>query len=81
MFILTGLAFNLKTNAKVLQEVGNQKYDYLVVGSGLSGSVFAHEAAKKGKKVETLASVMTLSFVGYFDNPEAASAEKRNPGS
>lgn len=29
----------------------NMKYDYLVVGAGLYGSVFAHEAAKKGKKV------------------------------
>ena len=27
------------------------KYDYLVVGSGLFGSVFAHEARKKGKTV------------------------------
>lgn len=26
-------------------------YDYLVAGSGLFGAVFAHEAAKKGKKV------------------------------
>lgn len=26
------------------------KYDYLVVGAGLFGAVFAHEAAKKGKK-------------------------------
>lgn len=26
-------------------------YDYLIVGSGLFGAVFAHEAAKKGKKV------------------------------
>ena len=26
-------------------------YDYLVVGAGLCGSVFAHEAAKAGKKV------------------------------
>lgn len=25
-------------------------YDYLIVGSGLTGSVFAHEAAKSGKK-------------------------------
>ena len=25
------------------------KYDYLVVGSGLFGAIFAHEAAKKGK--------------------------------
>ena len=27
------------------------KYDYLVVGAGLFGSVFAYEAAKRGKKV------------------------------
>ena len=25
-------------------------YDYLIVGSGLFGSIFAHEATKKGKK-------------------------------
>ncbi|WP_312133357.1 UDP-galactopyranose mutase [Empedobacter sp.] len=27
-----------------------KKYDYLIVGSGLFGAVFAHEATKKGKK-------------------------------
>ena len=27
------------------------KYDYLIVGAGLFGAVFAHEAASKGKKV------------------------------
>lgn len=27
------------------------KYDYLVVGSGLYGAIFAHEAKRKGKKV------------------------------
>ena len=26
-------------------------YDYLIVGSGLFGSVFAHEATARGKKV------------------------------
>ena len=31
------------------------KYDYLVVGAGLYGSVFAHEAAAKGKKVLVVA--------------------------
>ena len=29
-------------------------YDYLVVGSGLFGAIFAHEAAKKGKKVKVI---------------------------
>jgi len=28
----------------------NKKYDYLIVGAGLFGSVFAHEMTKKGKK-------------------------------
>ena len=28
-----------------------KKYDYLVVGSGLYGAVFAHEARKTGKSV------------------------------
>ena len=27
------------------------KYDYLVVGAGLYGAVFAHEAKSKGKSV------------------------------
>ena len=27
-----------------------KQYDYLIVGSGLFGSVFAHEATKHGKK-------------------------------
>ena len=26
------------------------KYDYLIVGAGLFGAVFAHEAKKSGKK-------------------------------
>ena len=26
-----------------------KKYDYLIVGAGLFGAVFAHEAAQKGK--------------------------------
>lgn len=27
------------------------KFDYLIVGSGLFGAVFAHEAKKKGRNV------------------------------
>ncbi|WP_246829852.1 FAD-dependent oxidoreductase, partial [Globicatella sp. HMSC072A10] len=29
-------------------------FDYLVVGSGLFGSVFAYEAAERGKKVKVI---------------------------
>ena len=28
-----------------------KKYDYLIVGAGLFGAVFAHEAAQKGKNL------------------------------
>ena len=28
-------------------------YDYLIVGAGLSGAIFAHEATKRGKKVKS----------------------------
>ena len=27
-----------------------EKYDYIIVGAGLYGSIFAHEAAERGKK-------------------------------
>lgn len=27
-----------------------KKYEYLIVGAGLFGSIFAHEATKRGKK-------------------------------
>ncbi len=30
------------------------KYDYLVVGAGLFGAIFAHEAAKKGKMIKVI---------------------------
>ncbi|RRK09472.1 UDP-galactopyranose mutase [Lactiplantibacillus garii] len=31
-----------------------KKYDYLVVGAGLFGAVFAHEAAQRGKRVKVI---------------------------
>ena len=36
---------------KLIVRGGNDMYDYLVVGAGLYGVVFAHEALKKGKRV------------------------------
>ena len=30
--------------------MSDSRYDYLIVGAGLTGAVFAHEAAKLGKK-------------------------------
>lgn len=34
-----------------VEETGMSKYDYLIVGAGLFGASFAHEAKKAGKKV------------------------------
>ena len=36
---------------KNMNKEDKMKYDYLVVGSGLFGSIFAHEAKKAGKSV------------------------------
>lgn len=35
---------------KIGRKMGSSKYDYVIVGSGLFGAVFAHEAKLKGKK-------------------------------
>lgn len=43
-----------KMKTEKMKETGEQKmkaYDYVVIGSGLYGAVFAREAVKKGKKV------------------------------
>lgn len=40
-----------KENRELIKEEGNinLKYNYLIVGAGLYGSIFAHEATKRGK--------------------------------
>ncbi len=35
---------------KLIKDINNMLYDYLIVGAGLSGAIFAHEATKQGKK-------------------------------
>ena len=37
-----------------MEEIKLSKYDYLVVGAGLFGAVFAHEAALRGKHVKVI---------------------------
>lgn len=41
-------------NCLLVEETNLNSYDYLVVGSGLFGSVFAHEAALRGKRVKVI---------------------------
>ena len=38
-------------------------YNYLVVGAGLFGAVFAHEAALKGKKVKVIEKGITSRVI------------------
>ena len=40
-----------QTSQNKKQEKNSMSYDYLVVGAGLFGAIFAYEAGKKGKKV------------------------------
>ena len=46
--VVFGVKFSVTTMYK---EKFMKKYDYLIVGCGLFGAVFAHEAKQKGKSV------------------------------
>lgn len=51
-------------------------YDYLVVGAGLFGSVFAHEASKKGKKVLVIDKRPNIGGNVYTENIEGINVHK-----
>ena len=46
------------------------KYDYLVVGAGPFGAVFAHEAHKRGKSVLVMTVAITLAGNLYCESKE-----------
>ncbi len=52
------------------------KYDYLIVGSGLFGSVFAHEANRKGKKCLVIDKRNHLGGNIYTENVEGIQVHK-----
>lgn len=52
------------------------KYDYLVVGSGLYGAVFAHEAKAKGKKVLVIDKRSNIGGNVYTENIEGINVHK-----
>lgn len=54
----------------------NKKYDYLIVGSGLFGSVFAHEAKKKGKTCLVIDKRSHLGGNVYCENVEDINVHK-----
>lgn len=51
-------------------------YDYLVVGSGLFGSTFAYEAAKRGKKVKVIDKRNHIAGNIYTENIEGINVHK-----
>ena len=52
------------------------KYDYLIVGSGLFGSIFAYEANKKGKKVLVIDKRPHIAGNIYTENKDGINVHK-----
>ena len=52
------------------------KYDYLVVGSGLYGAIFAHEANKRGKKVLVIDKRPNIAGNVYTEEIEGINVHK-----
>lgn len=52
------------------------KYDYLIVGAGLFGAVFAHEATKKGKKCLVIDKRNHIGGNVYTENIEGINVHK-----
>ena len=51
-------------------------YDYLVVGAGLYGSIFAHEATQKGKKCLVIDKRSHVGGNCYTENVEGINVHK-----
>lgn len=51
-------------------------YDYLIVGAGLSGAIFAHEATKRGKKVKVIDKRNHIGGNIYCENIEGIHVHK-----
>ena len=76
--ILMSFAFTQIVSAKPMNDLGLscEKYDYLIVGSGLSGAVFANEATKKGKKCLVIDKRNHVGGNIYTDNIEGINVHK-----
>ncbi|MDE6586667.1 MAG: UDP-galactopyranose mutase [Clostridia bacterium] len=57
-------------------ETAMKKYDYLVVGAGLFGAVFAHEAVQKGKKVLVIDKRPNIAGNVYTEEIEGINVHK-----
>lgn len=72
------ILFSGQVNAKIVSEsdILNRKYDYMIVGSGLSGSVFAYEAGKKGKSCLVIEKRNHIGGNVYTENVEGINVHK-----
>ena len=52
------------------------KYDYIVVGAGFFGSIFAYEANKRGKKVKVIEKRNHVGGNAYCENVEGINVHK-----
>ena len=53
-----------------------KEYDYLIVGSGLFGSIFAYEANKRGKKVLVIDKRPNVGGNIYTENIDGINVHK-----
>lgn len=77
--LLACTAFSLVPNAIDVSKnssLSTAKYDYLIVGTGLSGAVFAHEATKKGKKCLVIDKRNHIGGNIYTENIEGINVHK-----
>lgn len=63
-------------SAKNVEKTLSDQYDYLIVGSGLSGAVFANEATKKGKKCIVIDKRSHIGGNIYTENVEGVNVHK-----
>ena len=56
--------------------MSNQKYDFLIVGAGLFGAVFAHEAKAAGKKVLVIDKRPNIAGNVYTEDMEGIHVHK-----
>ena len=77
LILVVGSCGNLLVNAKSVSTGDlENRYDYLIVGSGLSGAIFAHEAAKQGKKCLVIEKRNHIAGNVYTENIEGINVHK-----
>lgn len=59
-----------------MEEVVEMKYDYLIVGAGLYGAIFAHEATARGKSVLVIDKRPNIAGNIYTENIEGIHVHK-----